>query len=537
MRVGPIGSYPVSPWNRSLVNRNQRLKSIKAPEFKYGSEIVDYQEVQEIRRCENGKWIKVSSHSKRKKTKKLDKEQWLKSLYTEKASYGQFVASLQMMGHSPIDAKTILDESIHQSERATDWAISNEHYGSIAANSALVSLVLSIANTIVNNTSENNSSLSFISSISPTIKQTLSTVEMGAAALRGYIQYENIYGGRMDDDRAKNKYEAEVHGNKIAGIFSDLAYIFETNINPVALIALNFTSDKTNESIRPLLSLCNSLWWRVRMLGEIDQKFGTDLFTYLINKPLALVNIKSGVDKVKEIKDSGYFTYEYIQERLIELIGLDPNEHKLSNVFPEVGRLLKSLFSEDKDLAKKSSENLGKFLAPIFGFYGFAAYGVGVPVKSILHLFEKESKWVNLLSKSGVASQQLLYLFRIFLPEQFENISDDTANLNNEEKLTLQKERTRLFHKGLTVCTSNILATLLQLIDTEESSAAVKIGKKVVEEVADKGINYFFSARRKLLGKKHRLDNPELYNIDGTAKIILDKVRIEDEKELAVKAA
>ncbi len=80
MRVGPIGSYPVSSWNRSMINPGQRLKSIKAPEFKYGSERVDYEEIQEIRRCENGKWIKVTSPSKTKETKKLDRGEWIKSL-------------------------------------------------------------------------------------------------------------------------------------------------------------------------------------------------------------------------------------------------------------------------------------------------------------------------------------------------------------------------------------------------------------------------------------------------------------------------
>ena len=252
---------------------------------------------------------------------------------------------------------------------------------------------------------------------------------------------------------------------------------------------------------------------------------------------LNLLNIKSAIKKVKKIKDSGCFTYEYVGKRLIELSGLDSEKHKLIDVFPEFGKLLNSTFnSKDKDVAIGSSEKLGKFLAPIFGLYGFVAYGMGVPVKSILHWLDKESKFINLIAKSGAASQQLLYIFRIYLPEYRENTSKNNKDLSLESQ-SLMEERNRLFYKQSTVCAANVLATILQLINTENSNIAIKITKGLTEEVADKGINYIFSDRRKLLGRKYRLDNPELYNIDGTAKIISDKVKIEDEKDLEVQAA
>ena len=525
MRVGPIGSYPVPSWNRS-VNKNGRLKSFRAPEFKYQAERVTFDEAKQVREIKNGQKL-----LQKKKTKVIDKGEWINQLFSEKCYYWQVVLDVKQIGYTKEEASSIVDESIYQSERATDWAINNEHYANIAANSVLVSAIASVANACLKNLDENDEI------VPPVFKKSLHIVENISAASRGYIQYEKIYGGRNDDDRARNNYEREVYGNKAAGIFANLAYIFETNINPVALVALGFTNEKTKETIQPILSLANPLWWRVRMLAEIDQKFGTDLFTYLINKPLALLRIESAVEKVKEIKDSGYFNYPYVSGRLIELIGLDPKEHKLKDIFPELAKLMKNLFSKDHESAIESSEKLGKFLAPIFGFYGFVAYGLGVPVKSILSWLDKESKWVNLLAKSGGASQQILYLFRLFLPEQFENKSKDPNSFRKEESRVLQKERTRLFHTGVAVCTSNVLSTILQLMNTENSSTAVKTTKDVVEKVAEKGINYYFSKRRKLLGRRFRLDNPALYNIDGTAKIISDKVKIEDEKELAAKAA
>ena len=529
MKVGPVGSYPVPSWNRSI-NRTGRLRNFRAPEFKYQAERVTQNEIKQIREIKNGKKESPVKPNK-KRIENSDKGKWIKSLYTSNVSYGQLIVQIQTGGFTPIESKEIVDESIHQSERATDWAISNGHYAGIAEKSALIAALAGIGSVVLKNLEENN-----VIDDSPVLKRSLNVIENVGSASRGYIQYEKIYGGRNDDDRARNNYEAEVYGNKVAGIFANLAYIFETNINPVALVALGFTNEKVRETIQPILALANPLWWRVRMLAEIDQKFGTDLFTYLINKPLALLNIESAVKKVMEIRESGFLNYPYVSERLVELIGLNPKEHKLRDVFPEVAKLLKQLFSKDHQSEIESSEKLGKLLAPIFGFYGFVAYGLGVPVKSILTWLDKESKWVNLIAKSGSASQQITYLFRMILHEQFQNNSVDSNNLSPEAK-RLKQERTRLFHAGVSVCVSNVLSSILQLIDTENSNIAVKTAKEIVEKVAEKGINYYFSKRRKLLGKRFRLDNPELYNIDGTAKIISDKVKIEDEKELAAKAA
>jgi len=527
MRVGTVSHYPVSPWHRSIA-RNKRLQNFKAPEFKYGSQRVTIKEISKINKS---KVLNEVSNEDKKEEEELTPGKWINQLFSEKVSYGQFIVGIQSTGYTQADAISIVDESIYQSERATDWAISNEYFGNISANSALISLLAGLTTNLIKNLDPDDAL------ISPGIRRALSVIDTSAAASRGFIQYEKIYGGRMDDDRARNKYESEVYGNKVAGLFSDLAYVFETNINPVALVTLGLLAgDKTKESIRPILSLCNSLWWRVRMLAEIDQKFGTDLFTYLINKPLSLINIKSAISKVKEIKDSGCFTYDYVGKRLIELSGLDSEKHKLKDIFPELGKLLRVLFNEDKDLAKKSSENIGKLLGPIFGLYGFMAYGMGVPVKSILHWLDKESKFVNLIAKSGSASQQLSYIFRIYLPEYFDNKKQKPDEMTHE-KLKLREEGNRLFYKQSTVCAANVLATMLQLIDAENSNTAMKVTKSITEEVADKGINYIFSDRRKLLGRKYRLDNPELYNIDGTAKIISDKVKIEEEKDLVAQAA
>ena len=374
MRVGTVGSYPVPPWNRSI-NRTGRLRNFRAPEFKYQAERVTLDEI-----AKTGNLKTVTKYTvEETNSPETEKKKWLNKLFSEKSLYGKTICDIQLFGFAPIQAKTIVDESIHQSERATDWAISNEHYAGIAEKSALIAALAGIGSVVLKNLEENN-----VIDDSPVLKRSLNVIESVGSASRGYIQYEKVYGGRNDDDRARNNYEAEVYGNKVAGIFGNLAYIFETNINPVALIALNFTNEKTQEVIKPLLHLFNPLWWRVRMLAQIDQKFGTDLFTYLINKPLALLNIESAAKKVREIKESGCLNYPYVSERLIELIGLDPKERKLKDVFPEFAKLMRNILTKDHESAIESSEKLGKLLAPIFGFYGFVAYGLGVPVRSIL---------------------------------------------------------------------------------------------------------------------------------------------------------
>ena len=511
MRVGPVGSYPVF-WNpyiqRTRTPGRKRLERFQAPEFKSGVSRVTANEI--IPPGKTGdKKIETEED-----TRKLDKDRWINELYDQKISYGNCIVQIQSLGYTPIESKEVVDEAIHHSERSTDWAISNSTYGKIGEHSIILATCVELAEVFLNHIEENNNV-----SISPVVKTGLGVVKEAGVASRGYFQYEKIYGGRNDDDRARNNYEASEYGNKISGSFSNLAYIFETNINPVSLVALGILGGKTQKSLRPLLSLSTSLWWRIRMLAEINQEFGTDLITYLINKPLALLQVESSINQLKEIKDNGNLNYDYVQKRLLETLELDPKKDKLNDIFPELCKLLKTLFNKDKTLARHASENLGKFFGPIFGFYGFLAHSIGVPVKSILTWLEKESKFINALVHSGVASQQLLYLFRLMLPEQFDN----QANSNG-----LQKEREHSFYAGAATCLANVISTGIQFINPENKY--LKLGKDITEVVAERGVNYYFSKRRKLLGKKHRLDNPELYNIDGTVKIISDKVRIEDEK-------
>ena len=270
------------------------------------------------------------------------------------------------------------------------------------------------------------------------------------------------------------------------------------------------------------------------MLSDINQQFGTDLFSFLLHKPLSLLEVANSVKKIREIKERGNLNYSYISKRLIELIGLDSTKNKFSDVFPELGKLLKNLFSNNKEFAKDSSLKIGKFFASMFGLYGLAAYSIGIPLKSILRFFDIESKFINAFNQSGAVSQQLLYIFRIFLPEQFENQAQEYDE-NNPGLNKLKTEKNRLFYTGVASCSANILSTVFKFVNPENEY--LKMGLGIFNELADKGINYNFSRRRQLIGKKHRLRNPELYNPDGTAKIISDKVKIEDEKELAAKAA
>ena len=67
MTIRPIGTYyPVPYWYRGI-NRNGRLQSFRAPEFKYQTERVTREELQLIKSLRNGK--SIDSVKPRKKIK------------------------------------------------------------------------------------------------------------------------------------------------------------------------------------------------------------------------------------------------------------------------------------------------------------------------------------------------------------------------------------------------------------------------------------------------------------------------------------
>ena len=275
MRVYPaVSTYPIFKHPhlplKQKVNKKDDLETISPPEFKAGLQRVSFNEVIKINPPNNPPSVT------RKREEEIDADKWINHLFSEKALYGQYIVDLQILGYSAHEAKDIVDQAIYHTERATNSAIEHEVKAGISANSMLLSAAVGILSNLVKNSD----------STPRLIKQALNITKNAAIGLRGYLQYE-LY-GRSDDDRGKNKYQAEFYGNKISGIFSDLAYIFETKINPVALVTLSFTGEKTQNIVKQLLTLPSTDWWRVRTFAEINQQFGTDLFGYLLHKPLSL---------------------------------------------------------------------------------------------------------------------------------------------------------------------------------------------------------------------------------------------------------
>ena len=292
----------------------------------------------------------------------------------------------------------------------------------------------------------------------------------------------------------------------------------------MALVASSFIGEKTQGIVKELLTLPSTDWWRVRTFAEVNQQFGTDLFGYLLHKPLSLLQVRKSINELRKIKESGNLNYTYVSNRLISAIGLDPKRNTLEDIFPELAKSIKLTFSSNKEVARDSSLKIYKLIAPIFGLFGFFAVTAGVPLKAILKVFDKESKFINAFTQSGVTSQQLSYLFGFVLPEQFENQIQPYAK-NNPELNKLKEERNRLFYTGAGTCFANVLSTFLKLVSTE--SKHIQTGIKVIDELAESGINYFFSRRRELIGKEYRLNNPEVYITNGKAKIISDKASSE----------
>lgn len=516
MEANQIRKYSVCklPSNCKLGGNKPRIESFQRftpKEYKLGSDRITPDDFSH--KALYGK-LKVQTFADTGK----DESKWINELYEGKISYGKLIQAIQSQGFTEEEAKEILDEAIYHSERSSDWALANEKYGGIAANSALVAACLGVLKTVVEGSE----------STPPFIKNVIGILHGGACASRGYFQYGYVYGRKIDDEKAKNNYEGEFYGNTLSSTFADLAYIFESKINLIPLPLLGLTSEETQKTISSLLSLMNILWWRVRMLAEVRQDFSSDLFTYLIHKPLALIGINESINKVRKIKEKGHLTYPYVQKRLIELIGLDPIKHKLKDIFPELARLLKDVLGSSKKDANHASHKVGKFLAPFFGFYGFVAFAIGAPLKSILKWLNLESKYINALASSSIASQQLLYLFRMILPEQLENRLTKNGEENHEIK-ELKSERDRLFYTGVTNCSLSIVSSILKLANIENKY--LKIGEGVLDELLDKGIQHYFSKRRELRGKKFRLDNPELFNSNGTPKIISSKIKKQNEQE------
>lgn len=433
--------------------------------------------------------------------KKFDK--FINNIICGKSPKELFLNALIADGFSPSESKSILDQAIYHTKRAADWAHDNEINSGKASKWILSSMMLGILKNSLNGFDINPFGLKYITSI----------FQNFTAGMRGLKQF-TIYGERPDEDRAENLYEAEKYGNKICGLFADLAYIFETKINWWILPFIGSFNDRLQSTIKSLISLPNILWWRIRMPSEINQRFATDILNYIIHKPLSLMGNKQSNEKLKEIAPDN-LSLKYINKRLRSLIGLNEGKDKSVSIKTKIIKEIKSLFKGNHNEKIAASIRINKLISPFLGFYGFFTTLIGTTLNSLFTLFGKENRFLDSFTQTSGASQQLIYFFRLILPEYLENKKTD-INSSDPETIKLKSKRNASFYTAVSVFTMNIISVFLKLFKFE--NRALKLSIDIYDEIADKGIPFYLSWRRHILGHKFRVDNPELFESGGMPK-------------------
>ncbi len=478
-------------------DKKNKLESSMPAEFKWAHQRVTYKEILELK-SPKGTHVVSTEEEEKAFTERINK------LVIGKNSYDNFLQNFINCGYTKEESQSILTQAIHHTKRACDWAHDNEKNSGLASRWIFSSIPLGIIKNAMDWLEVNPFSL----------KHFISIAHNFTAAMRGVKQF-TIYGERADEDRAENLYEAEKYGNKVSGLFANLAYLFETKINWLVLPVLSLFGEKAEKVIKPLLSLPNILWWRIRMPAEINQKFATDILNCLIHKPLSFFGSTKSTEKLKEINPDN-LSLKYINKRLRNLIGLDEKKDKAVSILSKLNKEIKSFFKGTDNEKISSSIKINKLISPLFGFYGFFTALIGTPLNSFLTLIGKENRFAEAFNQTSCASQQLIYFFRLMLPEYLENKKIKRKDLNKEEE-KLKDTRNTLFYTGATVCGMNILSTALKLFKIENKD--LKFAMSIYDEIADKGIPYFLSWRRHVLGAKFRFDNPELFEIDGRPKV------------------
>ena len=494
LTIKQIGNYSLfnNPRNSSVQNNKKvKIEHSVPPEFKWAYNRITFKEISHE--------INKSSTNTHPLEEELFKE-LIKDIIKRETPKEVLINILIQNGFTLEESNSILDQAIYHSLRAADWANEDENKSKQASTWMLYSLISGIGKILLSN----------FESLPDSFKSILSFFQNSASALRGFFQFK-LYGERPDEDRAENEYEAKEYGNKASAFFANEAYRFETKINPFILPILSFLNENIQKAIKPLLSLPNILWWRIRMPQEINQRFATNLLEYLVHKPLSLFGFKKSIKKIDEIKSEGNLSSEYIKLRAKTLIGLKNNLNKNESISGKLFQELKIIFKGGLDEKISSSIRVNKLIAPFFGLYGFFATAISTPVKSILDLFNIKNRFIDAINQTSCATQQIIYLFRLLLPEHLENIKHGKDKTNDKVNKLSQK-RKNLFYVGTATCFMNIASVFLKLFGLEKfENKVIKIGIEIYNEIADKAIPYYLSKRRELLGAKCKLDNPELF--------------------------
>jgi hypothetical protein len=335
---------------------------------------------------------------------------------------------------------------------------------------------------------------------------------------RGNRQYY-LYGSN-DDDRGVSAYQREYYGNKISGDLAELACTFETKVKPYVLPLLGYLETDNRDAIASLLTLPTTLFWRIRYSGYINQKFATNLITYIANKPLALLGDRVSQNALKELeKDSDILTMHYLKQRLKVLLRLKDSE----SVSGKISQLTKDLFSGDINSVRKSAEILNETFAPILGIAGFTFSALGIPLKAITTFATDEDfnpilkRTIDSFSTWGIATQQLLYSLRFSVMEyvkgrQIKEIIIEDKQMDSTKKNELQRlveDRYKLSAFGFLANGLSCFLPLVKLLD--DSNPFFKVSKSLTSETSCGLSQYFFSRRRELKARFFRVNNSELF--------------------------
>ncbi len=440
--------------------------------------------------------------------KKLFNKVWVNLILSKKQPISVYVNELTNKGFKDSQIESIISYAFNDIERRKDWSSTNISLGSTASTATSINLILSLFKELID--TENT----------PWVINTALHLAYGVTkSIRSYCQY-SIY-GRSDDDAALNQYQADVYGNKIAGVFSKVAVFIEKNINSWAYTVLEILPSHIRDPAKKLLSLPTAMWWRGRMPAHINQQFFTDFLSYLWHKPLSFFGNKKSTEELKAIKERDNISPSYFMERHYKNAGLtDKKDQSFLNLVKQTFKLTKNTFSSDITIQKNSSKKLAETIAPVFGIHGFFSAGIGTVFSSALKMLHINSKFFDILNSTALTSQQLIYLPKIIIPMYNETKEldealkkeENTERFNRAEIENLKefnKEKRNLSYFGFTSLPLSVLNTALKFFNFEDGF--LNKVKNIIDDLSSGVSNRFFSHRRHLIGKQFRLENPEFY--------------------------
>ena len=444
--------------------------------------------------------------------KKIFHKKWVNEVTSDKTGNEEdkCIKALISSGYTEEQAKSIICSSRLNALRARNYAIFNEKYGGIASNWMTAATTLGVLRQLYE---DPDSDPDFIA-------HTLNLSYFVTRSLRGYYQY-HVYNS-SGDDLDMNRYQADVYGSKIPGALANTAFFTETKINPIVLTLSSLLPYKYQDSIASVLSLPNLCFWRSRMVNHINVETLTDFASLMIHKPLALFGNENSIEVLNNIKEKGNLEGGYIWERHCENIGLtDKKEQTFGKFTSNLFKSVKDSFNrKDLTLSTDSARKVGSTIAAALGFSSLVETLIGIPLKVGLKTLDIQSKIVNLLPALGVLKQQIIYLFKIYIPffNYTKELKDD---LNNPE---LNKKRTKeqienfkvTYKKKVNLCLGMLggfalhgLNVVLKFFISENPYKQKTL--RAIDGLSGDWVSKIFSGRRHVIGNEFRVKNPEFY--------------------------